>query len=184
MEEAEADLEELDESSEYKVTFDLRVEDTGKSKKVSGNKADQKVLIIETLFEPKDEAAADSLPSTALYAVNDVWLSKNVPEMRVNDDFNRKMAEIVQQEFTQSNMSTVISALLKADPRVSEAMEKAQEGIDELGGTTLLSVLHVVTVPARHGFGFGACAGRKGKTKKRRVAVSEASLKKRQSHKA
>ena len=45
-----------DDVPEYKVDFDLRVEDTGKSKKIDGVKAYQKVLIIETLFEPADEA--------------------------------------------------------------------------------------------------------------------------------
>jgi hypothetical protein len=167
LEEAQADLEEMDESSEYKVTFDLRVEDTGKSKKVAGNKADQKVLIIETVFEPEDEAAADSLPSTALYAVNDIWLSDNVPEMRVNDEFNQKMGEIAQEEFTQSNMSTVISALLKSDPRVSEAMEKAQDGINELEGTTLLSVMHIVTVPPDMELDLELALGEKEKPKKK-----------------
>lgn len=167
IEEARADIESNEDAPEYKVNFDLRVEDTGKSKKIDGKKAFQKVLIIETLFEPEDEAAADTLPSTALYAVNDLWLSDDVPEMKVNGDFNRRMGEIMQEQFSQMNMSNIVSALMKSDPRVSDAMDKAQEAIDELSGTTLLSTLHLVTVPPDMDLDLALALGEKKKPKKK-----------------
>ncbi len=167
VEEGRAEMESDEDVPEYKVEFDLRVEDTGKEKKIGGHKTYQKVLIIETLFTPVDEAAADTLPSTSLYAINDLWLATDVPEMAVNDDFNRKLGEIMKQELTQGNMSAIISALLKSDPRVAEAMDKAKGAMEELEGTTLLSVMHVVTVPPDMELDLALALGEKEKPKKK-----------------
>lgn len=167
IEEAKAKVDSTEEAIEYKVEFDLRVEDTGKTKKIDGRKAFQKVLIIETLFGAKDEAAVDTLPYTALYAVNDIWLSNDVPEMDVADAFNRKMGEIMQEEFASFNMSNIVSVLLKSDPRVADAMDKAQKGIDELDGTTLLSTMHIVTVPPGMELDLALALGEKKKPKKK-----------------
>ena len=64
-------------------------------------------------------------------------------------------------------MSTVLSALLKSDPRVAEALDKAQEGIDELDGFTLLSKMNIVTVPPDMDLDLALALGEKEKPKKK-----------------
>ena len=145
-EQAKEDMESSEEMAQYDVDFDLRVENTGKTKKIDGNKAEQTVMIIETIFEPK-EGANDSLPSTKMYAINDTWMSDDVPEMKVAEQFHKDMAEAMEQEFTEMNIATILSSLLKSDPRVGSAMEKAKEEMMKMDGFPLASTMHIVTVP-------------------------------------
>ena len=132
---------------EYTVEFKLTVNDTGKEKKFDGKKAGQKVMVIETIFEPKD-ASADTLPSGSLFVINDMWLATDLPEMRVAEEFNRDLGEELNQELGQMNLASILSNVLKSDPRIGNAMEKAKEEMKKVDGYPLATTTIFVTVPA------------------------------------
>jgi hypothetical protein len=148
VDEKKAEMEADEDVPEYTADFDLEVHDTGKKKKIDGNEAKQKVMIIETIFQPKDEAAADSLPSGSFYVVTDMWQAEDIPEMAVETEFNRSLGEAMGREMMETNMASVMSQLLESDPRVGEAMEKAKEELGNMEGVTLESTMYFVTVPA------------------------------------
>lgn len=161
-----AEMEPDEETPEYNAEFDLKVHDTGKTEKIDGYESKQRIMIIETMFEPKDEAAADSLPSGSFYVVTDMWQADDIPEMEVEAEFNRKMGEALGREMMETDMASIMSQLLESDPRVGEAMEKAKEEVGNVEGMTLQSTMYFVTVPKGMELDWELAIGEKEEEKK------------------
>lgn len=154
------------EGPEYEVEFDLDVKNTGKSKKIDGYEADQTVLILETKFRPKD-ASADTLPSGAIYAVTDMWLADDIPEMEPAEAFQKRMAEVMQANLSSMDLAGVINQLLESYPQVGAAIDKTKEEMTKVEGFPLATTMHLVSVPANMDLDMELALGEKKKEKKK-----------------
>ena len=76
-----------------------------------------------------------------------MWLSTDIPEMKVAEEFNRDLGEELNQELGQMNLASVISNMLKSDPRMGDAIEKAKEEMKKVEGYPVATTMHLVTVP-------------------------------------
>ena len=150
---------------EYEVEFDLEVRDTGKSKKIDKYGTEQKVIILETRFKPKD-ASADTLPSGSLYAITDMWVADDVPEMEPAEAFQRRMAEVVQANVASMDMAGVINQLLDSYPQVGAAMERSNEEMAKVEGFPMATTMRLVSVPIDTDLDLELALGEKKKAKK------------------
>ncbi|HEY5564155.1 MAG TPA: hypothetical protein VIL33_01100 [Rhodothermia bacterium] len=152
-------------AQEYEVEFDLEVRDTGKSKKIDKYDTEQKVIILETRFKPKD-AAADTLPSGSFFAITDMWVADDVPEMKPAEAFQRRMAEVVQANVASMDMAGVINQLLDSYPQVGAAMERSHEEMAKVEGFPMATAMHLVAVPIDTDLDLALALGEKKKEKK------------------
>ncbi|HUF08550.1 MAG TPA: hypothetical protein VMO47_04460 [Rhodothermales bacterium] len=150
---------------EYEVEFDLEVKDTGKSKKIDKYNTEQKVLILETRFKPKD-ASADTLPSGSFFAITDMWVADDVPEMEPAESFQRRMAEVMQSNLASMDMAGVINQLLDSYPQVGAAMERSNEEMAKVEGFPMATTMHLVSVPIDTDLDLELALGEKKKEKK------------------
>ncbi|HEX9659573.1 MAG TPA: hypothetical protein VGA18_04695 [Rhodothermales bacterium] len=150
---------------EYEVEFDLEVKDTGKSKKIDKYSTEQKVIILETRFKPKD-ASADTLPSGSFFAITDMWVADDVPEMEPAESFQRRMAEVMQSNLASMDMAGVINQLLDSYPQVGAAMERSNEEMAKVAGFPMATTMHLVAVPIDTDLDLELALGEKKKAKK------------------
>lgn len=151
---------------DYDVEFNLDVKNTGKTQKIDGYKTEEKVLILETRFKPKD-ASADSLPSGSIYAVTDMWLAGDIPEMGPAEAFQKRAAEVMQSNLESMDMAGVINQLLGSYPQVGAAMDRAKEEMTKVEGFPMVTTMHLVTVPSDKDLDLELALGEKKEEKKK-----------------
>lgn len=151
--------------ADYDVDFDIDVKDTGKKKKIDGYETKQKVLILETRFTPKD-ASADTLPSGAMYAVTDMWLADDVPEMEPARSFQKRAAEVMQSNIKSMDMATVLNQIMDSYPQAGAAMDRTKDEMAKVNGFPLVTTMHLVTVPSDNDLDLELALGEKKEEKK------------------
>jgi len=150
---------------QYDVSFDLDLRDTGNSQKIDGYTANEKILILETRFTPKD-ASADTLPSGSFYAVTDMWMADDIPEMEPALSFQKRMAEVMQSNLRQTDLAGAMNQMLKSYPQVGAALEKSKEEMANMEGFPLISKMYMITVPADAELDLELALGEKKEEKK------------------
>jgi hypothetical protein len=151
---------------EFEVEFDLKVEDTGKTKKIDGRETSQRIMILETRFAPKD-ASADTLPSGSFFAVTDMWLADEIPEMKAQEAFMERMGELMRGNMGSVDMAGMMSKVMDSYPQVGAAMERSKEELSKVDGFAMASTVHLVTVPKDMDLDLALVLGEKKEEKKK-----------------
>ena len=171
-EEGEVDVE---------VDFDFKVERTGKTKKIEGNKASEVYSTVKVDF--KGEGAADggkgprrgrrqqamgksSSLRGAIVVDSRLWMSKKVKGYEEVKDFHLRLAKAYAGElgFTQDHAETMKEALMSRSPHW-EGLEKAAEEARKLEGVELANTTWVVVVPGGMEYQSDLVRGKKKKKK-------------------
>jgi len=150
----------------YDVEFNLDVKDTGKTKKIDGYETQEKVLVLETRFKPKG-ASADTLPSGAMFAVTDMWLADDIPEMEPAHAFQKRAAEVMQSNMESMNLAAVLNKLLDSYPQAGAAMDRTKEEMAKVDGFPMATTMHLVTVPSDMDLDLELALGEKKEEKKK-----------------
>lgn len=132
------------------LQFDIRVEETGESAMVAGYNADKKILImkVEYAAQAAGDDGAMQEASGNMYAVSEIWVSKDVPGYEILESFGKNYAEKAGEIFTGAGGGFAgMQQAFMADGRLSAAMEKLAEESKKLEGMQLKTISYVVLTP-------------------------------------
>ncbi len=124
--------------------FNLSVKPTGQSQTIDGHKTEEAVLTMT--IEDRDTTGNKG----ALITTSDMWLAKDLKGYKEVEDFYRRMAEKMGQEWMGglANLSQMLSA---SNPELAESMKEMQKESRKLEGTPLVTTttFDVVSQPAK-----------------------------------
>ena len=165
-EEAQELPEEPQKESDVEYRFDLKVEPTGERQKISGFDAEKVYMTIRV--DEVAKGAPEGQSQGAMVLASEIWLSKDAPWYAEQNEFARRMAssmgDAAQEAFLSSNKS-ILEGLHGAgnDPRMKEAIEKAEAEANKLDGVEVKNTTRLVLVP--QGVEFSAATAFAGEAK-------------------
>ena len=160
---------------EVEVDVDFKVERTGKTKDIDGNKASQVFSTVTVDFkgegQPREgdegsggsEGEAQQFEGTIVVA-SQLWMSQKVKGYEEVQDFHQRLAEAYAGElgFGPEHAETMKEALL-SDPRIAQGLEEAAKEARKLEGIQLVNTTRVILVPAGKKYNAELAWGKKKK---------------------
>ncbi len=131
-------------SVRYEVHFST--DRTGERERIAGYEAEQVVLTVEIVGETYAEEG-DSVIRGSLVVLTELWLSEGFPGHAAERAFQEAWAGRMMDDLAVGEEAEDMSAIFAHDPRIREGLERLQEQLGGLEGTTLRTVSHFVSVP-------------------------------------
>jgi hypothetical protein len=141
---------------QYKVTFDVSVVDTGRSKSLNGVPAKEQILTMKAHVTPVDPAPADQVQSVTYNMITDIWSTPEPAEMRAVDDFyvryGKKLAQGVDGTAVLKSLQpglnpSGLSSLFASQPGMGAAMpdmlKKMAVEMDKIKGVRVLTITRI-----------------------------------------
>lgn len=153
VEEAEQLPEEPQKESNVEYRFDLKIEPTGEKQKINGFNAEKVYMTVrvDEVSKTASEGQEAGVQGSMVLA-SELWLTKDAPWYAEQNEFGRRMAasmgDAAEEAFLNSNKS-ILEGLQGAgsDPRMKEAIEKAEAEVSKLEGVEVKNTTHLVLVP-------------------------------------
>ncbi len=146
---AEPAGEQAEEQPTTELKFDLSVDRTGEKKKINGYRAERVIMTLtaEATNVAPEESEEQGVEGS-LVTVSEVWVSKDVKGYDEAEAFRKRMAEAIGEAMLGARAMASLKNAFQQDPRLKEALEKAQDEFGKMEGVPILTTTYMVSVPA------------------------------------
>ncbi|MCH8123880.1 MAG: hypothetical protein IH853_12260 [Bacteroidetes bacterium] len=133
---------EMDAQPTYEMEAKVSVT-KGKNKKIRGVRAQQNIVIVETITKSEERAEEQG----KFYLITDLWTAEDFGGSETLADYNQRLGEAMLEAMTGSSLNEKLDFSAFGDPRMAEFLAKASEKLSEIKGTPIETNSYFVTGP-------------------------------------
>ncbi len=135
--------------SDVDVSFDIKVDRTGKKQTIQGFNTEQVFMTVSAKFSDKTADASGGPSEGTLVIAMELWMANQLDAFDEETAFYQRMGERMGQSMLQSgqNLYASMGQIMAQHPGMAEGLEKAAEEASKLEGREVKSTTRVVMVP-------------------------------------
>ena len=127
-------------------TFDVRVEPTSERQRINGIDTEQVFLTVKVEGRGVGEEH-EGMESFGFVLLSEMWMSDGLPEYEQIRKFEEEWVQVVGEVHRDEEMAEALAQAFATDPRMKEALERAQVESGNLDGHPVRTTTYFVTVP-------------------------------------